>query len=85
MTYNHRKMFSQIKTSHLGGKSKQTYRIFNLACNHSQHVLHKISGNPARWSTKTTVLYEKLAVEMRRGDLILIKILNYLTSTTKVK
>ena len=60
----------RLKQNHLGGKSKQTCRSFNLTCNHRRKILHTTCGHPARWNDKTIVLYDKLAVGIRQGDLL---------------
>ena len=57
----------RLKQNHLGGKSKQTCRSFNLTCNHRRQILHTTPGHPARWNDKTIVLYDKLAVGLRSG------------------
>ena len=60
----------RLKQNHLGGKSKHTCRSFNLTCNHRRQTLHTTPGHPARWNDKTIVLYDKLAVGMRGGELM---------------
>ena len=60
----------RLKQNHLGGKSKQTCRSFNLTCNHRRQILHTTPGHPARWNDKTIVLYDKFAVGLRKGLLM---------------
>ena len=60
----------RLKQNHLGGKSKQTCRSYNLTCNHRRQILHTTPGHPARWNDKTIVLYDELAVGMRAGKLM---------------
>ena len=60
----------RLKQNHIGGKSKQTCRSYNLTCNHRRQILHTTPGHPARWNDKTIVLYDELAVGMRSGKLM---------------
>ena len=50
----------RLKQNHMEGKSKQTYRSYNLTCNHCRQIKHTTPGHPARWNDKTIVLYDKL-------------------------
>ena len=59
-----------LKQMHLGGKSKQTCRSFNLTCNHRREILHTTGGHPARWNDKTKVLYDELARGLKNGELL---------------
>ena len=60
----------RLKQNHLGGKSKNTCRSYNLTCNHRRQILHTTAGHPARWNDKTIVLYDQLAVGLRTGSLM---------------
>ena len=60
----------RLKQNHLGGKSKQTARSYNLTCNHRRQILHTTSGHPARWNDKTVVLYDELARGLRNGSIL---------------
>ena len=50
-----------LKQNHVGGKSTQTCRSFNLTCNHIRQILHTTCGH-------LVVLFDKFAVGMRKGD-----------------
>ena len=64
------KFSHQLRQNYLIGKSKQTCRSFNLTCNHRRQILHTTLDHPTRWNDKTIVLCDKLAIGMRRGELI---------------
>ena len=55
---------------HLGGKSKQTCRSFNLTCNHRREISDTTGGHPVRWNDKTRVLYDELARGLKNGELL---------------
>ena len=71
----------RLKQNHLGGKSKQTCRSYNLTCNHRRQILHTTPGHPARWNDKTIVLYDELAVGMRVGKLMSDNVFELLEQT----
>lgn len=60
----------RLKQNYLGGKSKLTCRSFNSTCNHRRQILHTTGGHPARWNDKTIILYDKIAVGLRTGELL---------------
>jgi len=60
----------RLKQMHLGGKSKQTCRSFNLTCNHRRESLHTTCGHPDQWNDKTIVLYDELARGLKNGELL---------------
>ena len=60
----------RLKQNHLGGKSKQTARCYNLTCNHRRRILHTTCGHPARWNDKTIVLYDELARGLKNGKIM---------------
>ena len=60
----------RLKQNHLGGKSKQTARSYNLTCNHRRQILHTTCGHPARWNDKTIVLYDELARGLKNGTIL---------------
>ena len=60
----------RLKQNHLGGKSKQTCRSFNLTANHRRQILHTTSGHPAMWNDKTIVLYDKFACDLKKGKIM---------------
>ena len=60
----------RLKQNHLGGKSKQTCRSYNLTCNHRRHILHTTGGHPARWNDKTIVMYDELARGLKNGTIL---------------
>ena len=59
----------RLKQNHLGGKSKQTCRSYNLTCNHRRQILHTTPGHPARWNDKTIVLFATLVRGVHDGEL----------------
>ena len=61
----------RLKQNHLGGKSKQTCRSFNLTANHRREILHSTCGHPSRWNDKTIVLMDELATQMRKGKVMM--------------
>jgi hypothetical protein len=60
----------RLKQNHLGGKSKQTCRSFNLTANHRRQILHTTPGHPARWNDKTIVLFDKFARQLKNGSIM---------------
>ena len=60
----------RLKQNHLGGKSKQTARSYNLTCNHRRQIFHTTSGYPARWNDKAVVLYDELARGLRNRSIL---------------
>ena len=61
------KCANRLRQNHLGGKSKNTCRSFNLTSNHRRQILHTTPGHPARWNDKTIVLMDELATQLRKG------------------
>ena len=60
----------RLKQNHLGGKSKQTCRSFNLTSNHRRKILHSTPGYPARWNEKIIVLMDELATRLKKGKIV---------------
>ena len=60
----------RLKQNHLGGKSKQTCRSYNLTCNHRRQILYTTGGHPARWNDKTIVMYDELARGLKNGTIL---------------
>ncbi len=44
-----------LKNNHLGGKSSNTTRTFNLTCNHQRCILHTTIGGPGCRNNQTMV------------------------------
>ena len=64
------KCYHRLKQIHLGGKSKQTNRSYNLTCYHRREILHTICGHPTRWNEKTIALYDKLARSLKNEEIL---------------
>ena len=60
----------RLKQNHIGGKSKQTCRAYNLTCYHRRYILHTTPCHPARWNDKTIVLYDTFARGLKNGTLM---------------
>ena len=61
----------RLKQNHLGGKSKQACRSFNLTANHRREMLHSTSGHPSRWNDKAIVLIDEFATQIRKGKVMM--------------
>jgi hypothetical protein len=59
-----------LKNNHLGGKSSQTARTFNLTCNHRRRILHTTRGGPARWNDMTIVRFDSFLTAVRAGRIL---------------
>ena len=59
-----------LKNNHLGGKSNQTARTFNLTCNHRRRILHTTRGGPARWNDMTMVRFDTFLTAVRAGNIL---------------
>ena len=59
-----------LKNNHLGGKSSQTARTFNLTCNHRRRILHTTRGGPARWSDMTMIWFDSFLTFVRAGSIL---------------
>ncbi len=44
-----------LKNNHLGAKSSQTTRTFNLTCNHRRRILYTTNGGPGQWNDQSMV------------------------------
>jgi hypothetical protein len=44
-----------LKNNHIGAKSSQTTRTFNLTCNHQRRILHTTNGGPGQWNDQLMV------------------------------
>ncbi len=64
-----------LKGNHLGGKSSQTTRTFNLTCNHRRRILHSTPGGPGRWNNTMMVCLDKFISGIR--DVILLNDLEF--------
>ena len=56
-----------LKNNHLGFKSANTTRTFNLTCNHRRRILHSTGGGPGRWNDQTMVRLDKFISGIRDG------------------
>ena len=54
----------------MDGKSKQTYRSFNLIVNYRKQILYTTSGHPARRNDQTIVLFDDFAYDLRNGKIM---------------
>ena len=59
-----------LKNNHLGGKSGQTARTYNLTCNHRRRILHTTRGGPARWNDMTMVRFDSFLTSVRAGSIL---------------
>jgi hypothetical protein len=59
-----------LKNSHLGGKSSNTTRTFNLTCNHQRRILHTTIGGPSHWNDQTMVRFDKFISGIHDGLLL---------------
>ena len=59
-----------LKNNHLGGKSSQTARTFNLTCNHRRQILHTTRGGPAHWNDMTIVRFDSFLTAVRAGRIL---------------
>lgn len=57
-----------MKNNHLGFKSSDTTRTFNLTCNHRRCILHSTLGGPRRWNNQTMVSLNKCISSGREGS-----------------
>ena len=60
----------RLRQNHLGGKSKQTCRSYNITVNHKRQILASTTGHPARWNDKTIILYDELARGLKNGSIL---------------
>ena len=58
-----------LKNNHLGFKSSNTTRTYNLTCNHRRRILHSTAGGPGRWNDQTMVRLDKFIGSVRAGTL----------------
>ncbi len=61
------KVCVSLRQAHLGFKSKNTMRTYNLTCNHRRQILHTTSGHPGRWNDKTLIRFDTFMSELRDG------------------
>lgn len=61
------KCYHRLKYMHLGGKSKQTCKSYNLTYNHRPDTT---CGHLTRWNDKTIVLHDKLARSLKNGEIL---------------
>lgn len=55
------------RQDHLGFKSKQTTRTYNMTVNHKRQILHCTTGHPGRWNDKTLIRFDDFVDELRNG------------------
>jgi hypothetical protein len=72
-----------IRQPHLGFKSSQTTRTYNVTVNHRRKILHSTTGHPGRWNDKTLVRFDGLMHQLREGDLNSSMSFNLHTETGK--
>ena len=60
----------RLRQNHLGGKSKQTCRSYNVTVNHKRQILQSTTGHPARWNDKTIILYDEFARRLKNGEIM---------------
>jgi hypothetical protein len=60
----------KLKNNHLGSKSSQTTRTFNLTCNHQRRILHMANGGPGRWNDQSTVRLDTFVSGIRDGTVL---------------
>ena len=56
-----------LKNNHLGFKSSNTTRTYNLTCNHRRRILHSTAGGPGRWNDQTMVRLDQFISRVRDG------------------
>ena len=59
-----------LKNNHLGAKSSQTTRTFNLTCNHRRRILHTTNGGPRLWSDQSMVRLDTFVSGIRDGTVL---------------
>jgi hypothetical protein len=55
---------------HKGPKLNMPSRTYNVCVNHRRRILSTTCGHPARWNDKTLVLYDTLAVGLKKGTIL---------------
>lgn len=58
------------RLAHKGFKMSHTARTYNITVNHRRRIISSTTGHPARWNDKTLVRYDKLAVDMKNGEVL---------------
>ncbi len=59
-----------LKNNHIGAKSSQTTRTFNLTCNHRRRILHTTKGGPGRWNDQSMVRLDNVVSGIRDGNIL---------------
>jgi hypothetical protein len=59
-----------LKNIHLGSKSSQTTRTFNLTCNRWRHILHTTNGGPGRWNNQSIMRLDTFVSGIRDGTVL---------------
>jgi hypothetical protein len=59
-----------LKNNHIGAKSSQTIRTFNLTCNHWRQILHTTNGGPGRWNDQSMVRLNDFVSGIRDGNIL---------------
>jgi hypothetical protein len=62
------KVCVSLRQAHLGFKSKNTMRTYNLTCNHCRQILHTTSGHLGRWNDKTLIRFDEFMSNLRDGN-----------------
>ena len=61
---------ANLKNSHLGLKSSNTTRTFNITVNHRRRILHSTRGGPGRWNDQTMVRFDEFISGIRDGTVL---------------
>lgn len=61
---------ANLKNNHLGLKSSNTTRTFNLTVNHRHRILHSTRGGPGRWNDQTMVRFDEFISGIRDGTVL---------------
>jgi hypothetical protein len=59
-----------LKNNHIGAKSSQTTRTFNLTCNHRRQILHTTNGDPQQWNNQLMVSLDNFVSGICDGNIL---------------